>query len=149
MSFFNFLKSETEIFLDAVETEIRNYLLEHGVENKQIKIVRRKGELFLVLPRERTFFFVQAAINKIDKEIVSSYGSLKMKANPFEALSKNYDHNELKEGLESCLTYYKKSDNQLHLQFKLAENKIDKLLKIISDTKRQKTNTIYQKAGCN
>jgi hypothetical protein len=97
----------------------------------------------LVLPRERTFFLVHAAIDKIGTEIVSSYESLLMEDGPFKRLSKRYDHSELTEGLESCLVYYNKiPDIQLHLQFKLAENKIDKLLKIISDTKRQNTNTI-------
>ena len=93
----------------------------------------------MVLPRQRTFFLVSATID----EFASSYESFLIEYGPFKLLSKRYDHSELNEGLKSCLVYYNKiSGIQLHLQFKLAENKIDKLLKIISDTKRQKTNTI-------
>ncbi len=139
MQFLNFFRSESEIFMDAVEKEMRKYLLENGVGKGKIRIVRRKkerSELFLFL-KEDTYFYVGACIHKIDAKPVIGYQSCLMQDNPSKKLSTNYERHELKIGLKNCLPYYGIFPSSLHS--KLVETKLDRLLKIISDTKRQKT----------
>ena len=141
MQFLNMFRSESEIFMDAVEKEMRNYLLENGVGKGKIRIERRKkerSELFLFLKQD-TYFYVGACIHKIDAKPVIGYQSCLMQDNPSKKLSINYERDDLKLGLKGCLPYYGISYFQLKVQSRLAETKLDRLLKIISDTKRQKT----------
>ena len=139
MQFLNMFRSESEIFMDAVEKEMRNYLLENRVEKGKIKIIREKNErseLYLVLPKEDTYFYVSACINKIDT-IVIGYASYLMEGHPLVVKSRDYDRRELEIGLKSCLPYYGIFPSSLHSKF--VETQLNRLLKIISDTKRQKT----------
>ena len=140
MRFFDkFMIPETVAYLDGIEKEIRDFLT-----NKQVPIaainIRRKGhELSLVLPVKEVKKAKFVVLVDADRGEGGSfyYGSWFM----IDGVKTQDDRSgdKFNDALKNILTYYATTPTTTELKCKLVDQKLDKLLNIISNT-RQKIN---------
>ena len=134
--------------LKNMEIIIREHLHGKDIPDERITFSIFSDEIVLYLPIKGLAAF-KVVTSAVFKSGYSKY--LKYRTHPHSMqyysgkrkIGSEYKFSSVKEFKELLGQHYLLNEKippaQLRLQFKLAENKIEKLLKIISDTKRQKT----------
>ena len=132
--------------LKNMEIIIREHLHRKDIPDERILFSKFSDELVLYLPIEGL-----AAYNDVTSAVFKSGYSkyLKSRTHPHSMqyykgkrkIGSEYKFTSVKEFKDLLGQHYLNEipPTQLRLQFKSAENKMEKLLRIISDTKRQKT----------